>query len=684
MRARQLLPMLAAVALLATIPLQTTAQTPMGTAFKYQGRLTDNGSPASGDYEFMFSLWDALTDGCQVSEILTFDGVTDNPVYPGTTLDPIQVTNGLFTARLDFGSFFERVCVPPDPEPVIVGSFPGNARWLEIKVKGPGDGGFTPLAPRQEITPVPYAMSGPGAVVIVPPEPSDCCTHDCGVPPDDLGARFKAALEALPDEGGTIVIPPGEYCTQTELVLESDVNTDVTPHIIPVYAVWAYGAVVKTTGQPDISAGIKVTGLTARHSIYGLTIDHRRNALPDYGFNIEDAQHVILYDPVVRGNANLKSTYAAIRVGKTASGPGVSHWARIIRPNIVHDGRTGTAIRIEDNNNNTHVYGGHIAHVDKGVLLTGKHDNALPNAVLVNGVSFEDFEVGIHVKGKDPGYPARLLGLRIVNNRFENEKASYDSDSTVLFLDNVMQDEIAGLTRFSRAPYLAGNMVAYKPGGDYIRIESTEPVRVKSLDRNSIALAPTDTPGVCEEATEGVIIYNSRQHELCVCTYGQFEPPAYDYRWRQADGGGACINCGDGNKDPEEECDDGNDSNADECNNNCEWTYCGDGFIQDPNHDGETETCDDGYNSACGICNEDCTVRDDPPYDYGTCGDGQLCPDSGEQCDDGNPNSGDGCSSKCACENTCGNSIPEPPCEECDDGNTNPGDGCDENCQAEE
>ena len=33
----------------------------MGTAFTYQGRLTDGGSPADGEYDFRFRLYDAAS-----------------------------------------------------------------------------------------------------------------------------------------------------------------------------------------------------------------------------------------------------------------------------------------------------------------------------------------------------------------------------------------------------------------------------------------------------------------------------------------------------------------------------------------------------------------------------------------------------------------------------------------------
>jgi len=63
------------------------------------------------------------------------------------------------------------------------------------------------------------------------------------------------------------------------------------------------------------------------------------------------------------------------------------------------------------------------------------------------------------------------------------------------------------------------------------------------------------------------------------------------------------------------------------------------------------------------------------------CGNGLT--DVGEQCDDGNPFSGDGCSSSCELE-YCGDGIIQPELgEACDDGNVITGDGCSLACQIE-
>lgn len=109
-------------------------QTALGTAFTYQGRLTDNGSPVTGAFDLRFTLWDSASGGAQVG---------------GTTCaDNVTVTDGLITTQVDFGT----------------DAFGGPARWLEIGVRAGGpsgdcsSGSYTILAPRQRLTPVPYAV----------------------------------------------------------------------------------------------------------------------------------------------------------------------------------------------------------------------------------------------------------------------------------------------------------------------------------------------------------------------------------------------------------------------------------------------------------------------------------------------------------------------------------------------
>jgi hypothetical protein len=106
---------------------------PVGTAFTYQGRLTDAGNPADGAYDLQLALFDAAAGGAQVG--------------PTLTRDDVGVASGLFTVSLDFG-----------------GVFAGNKRWLEIRVRpGASTGAYTTLSGRQELTPGPNAVFAAGA-----------------------------------------------------------------------------------------------------------------------------------------------------------------------------------------------------------------------------------------------------------------------------------------------------------------------------------------------------------------------------------------------------------------------------------------------------------------------------------------------------------------------------------------
>ncbi len=100
------------------------------SVFTYQGQFSSNGTPAAGQFDFRFTLHDAVTVGTQIAGPLTNS--------------PVGVTNGYFATMLDFGSV----------------AFDGNQRWLEIGVRtnGAATNTFTILSPRQQITATPYAV----------------------------------------------------------------------------------------------------------------------------------------------------------------------------------------------------------------------------------------------------------------------------------------------------------------------------------------------------------------------------------------------------------------------------------------------------------------------------------------------------------------------------------------------
>lgn len=109
---------------------------PVGTAFTYQGQLKLAGRPVDGATDFRFSLWNDDVGGVRIGQILTFLG---DPRQPPN----VDVRNGLFTVALDFGE----------------SAYDGQAIWLQIEVRHPdGDGPYTLIAPRQNVTIVPYAV----------------------------------------------------------------------------------------------------------------------------------------------------------------------------------------------------------------------------------------------------------------------------------------------------------------------------------------------------------------------------------------------------------------------------------------------------------------------------------------------------------------------------------------------
>jgi hypothetical protein len=109
-----------------SVPPAIALQAANGTAFTYQGRLTDGGAAANGAYDFRFILYNAAAGGAQVGPIVTQNNV--------------PVSAGLFNVTLDFGAVFD-----------------GTALYLEIAVRPAGSGSYTPLNPLQALTPAPYA-----------------------------------------------------------------------------------------------------------------------------------------------------------------------------------------------------------------------------------------------------------------------------------------------------------------------------------------------------------------------------------------------------------------------------------------------------------------------------------------------------------------------------------------------
>lgn len=137
----------------------TASACAQGTAFTYQGHLTDGVGPANGSYDFRAALYDAAMAGHQAGVTIT------NPAT--------AVSNGLFTVSLDFAN-----------------QFPGANRWLEISVRTNGGDAFFTLAPRQQIMVTPYAIQA--------------ATAGSVAASNITGTVLPSSLPASPNYSGTV------------------------------------------------------------------------------------------------------------------------------------------------------------------------------------------------------------------------------------------------------------------------------------------------------------------------------------------------------------------------------------------------------------------------------------------------------------------------------------------------
>ena len=160
---------------------------------------------------------------------------------------------------------------------------------------------------------------------------------------------------------------------------------------------------------------------------------------------------------------------------------------------------------------------------------------------------------------------------------------------------------------------------------------------------------------VCDGSASSGVCYNLSCNEDCTCPV-----------------------CGDGTIGAGEDCESNSDCSAGKtCNASCKcqgigspictiscgaWGPCVDGI--------QTRTC---TNSCGGSTTQ---TQSCAPV----CGNGSI--ETGEECDDGNVVSGDGCSSSCQLELGCGNGTLDAN-EECDDNNTVSGDCCSSSCEIE-
>jgi hypothetical protein len=180
-----------------------------GTAFTYQGKLTDAGNPANGTYDLQFKLFDSPTVGTGAQQGSTITNPT------------VQVTAGIFTVTLDFSASV----------------FTGPLRHLEIGVRPAGNSNpYTVLSPRQTITSSPYAiqtinsqqLGGLSASRFVQLDGSG----NAGIGTNNPGAKLSVVNPGAPEPivlGAPTALKVGSLAGTIPLALRQNTDESTTP-----------------------------------------------------------------------------------------------------------------------------------------------------------------------------------------------------------------------------------------------------------------------------------------------------------------------------------------------------------------------------------------------------------------------------------------------------------------------
>jgi hypothetical protein len=156
---------------------------PMGTAFNYQGYLTDkNGNAITDQYDIKFDLYDVATGGSPRVSV---------------TNAPVAVNKGLFTTTIDFGGIFN-----------------GNAYWLQIGVRKDGNQNpYDMQSPRLQIRPVPYALFASNAATAATATTANGVSDNSVTATKIAAGQVVKSLNGLKDnvsllEGANITLTP--------------------------------------------------------------------------------------------------------------------------------------------------------------------------------------------------------------------------------------------------------------------------------------------------------------------------------------------------------------------------------------------------------------------------------------------------------------------------------------------
>lgn len=213
-------------------------------AFTYQGYLEQGGQPAAGTFTIAASLF-AESSG-------------SDPVTPPIVLGGITTLDGRFSVELDFPST----------------AFDGSPRWLEISVGAQGSPGLTTLAPRQALSPVPYAVHALNGGGTQGPK------GDPGEP-GPMGPPGPAGLSPFQLVGNTALLPANLGLPATSSHGEAGIF--FLGNIPFLHAAGNANAFVGGAASPAVT-GFNSTAVGAG-ALSGLTSGYNNSALGAYALN---------------------------------------------------------------------------------------------------------------------------------------------------------------------------------------------------------------------------------------------------------------------------------------------------------------------------------------------------------------------------------------------------------------
>ena len=223
-----------------------------GTAFTYQGVLSQGGAASNGSHDLTFTLYDAADGG--------------ETVGPSNLVNDLTLTNGLFTVTLNFGA----------------GTFDGSGRWLQIAAR-PGDstGAYTNLSPRQPVTATPYAVYAGGANAAGLTGAINDSLLSSNVPRLDGGNTFTESQTIRTSSGGLVISSStgGQFGSGT-LRVQGNTGLGADPH--PDYRLFVRGSVYANgfTGNGSGLTGVNaVNAVDATKALHANTADTATEAL---------------------------------------------------------------------------------------------------------------------------------------------------------------------------------------------------------------------------------------------------------------------------------------------------------------------------------------------------------------------------------------------------------------------